>query len=101
MNGGIKFSNRPRNRAFTLVEILLAVGLLSIIVVGLVTMFDLVQRSFIAGNQQRGVHESGKAALDLIVQDLMQADVSQEGAVHLSIRLSKIMDPLIQEIPIE
>lgn len=59
-------------RAFSLVEILVVVALLSLIVVGLLAMFSQTQRAFRAGLTQTDVLESGRVAGDLIARELEQ-----------------------------
>jgi len=59
-------------RAFTLVEILVVVALMSVIVLGLLAMFDQTQRAFHLGMNQTDVLESGRIATDILVRDLEQ-----------------------------
>jgi len=70
------FRNRqPANcnsSAFTLVEILIVVALLSVIILGLMAMFGQVQRAFRLGMTQTDVLESGRMATDLIGRELEQ-----------------------------
>jgi len=66
-------SSTPRRfRAFTLVEILVTVGLLSFIILGLLAMFSQTQRAFTASMTQTDVLETGRAATDMLVRDLEQ-----------------------------
>ncbi|HYG23732.1 MAG TPA: hypothetical protein VEH04_13190 [Verrucomicrobiae bacterium] len=58
--------------AFTLVEIMIAVTLMSVIVLGLVAMFSQTQRAFRLGMNQTDVLEAGRVATDLIVRELEQ-----------------------------
>jgi type II secretory pathway pseudopilin PulG len=58
--------------AFTLVEILIAVTLMSVIVLGLVAMFGQTQKAFRLGMNQTDVLESGRIATDLIVREMEQ-----------------------------
>jgi type II secretory pathway pseudopilin PulG len=57
-------------RAFTLVEILMAMTLMSLIVLALMTVFNSTQTAFRAGLTQTDVLESGRATMDLIKSDL-------------------------------
>jgi type II secretory pathway pseudopilin PulG len=57
-------------RAFSLVEVLLVVSLLSLIVLVLMTVFNSTQSAFRAGMTQTDVLGSGRAAMGLIVSDL-------------------------------
>ena len=76
--GPVKSLKRPRMRgrapllAFTLIEIMVTVALLSVIIIGLVAMFGQVRRAFLSSMAQVDVLESGRAATDLIARDLEQ-----------------------------
>ncbi len=59
-------------RAFSLVEILMTVALLSVIILGLVAMFDQTRRAFTSSMTQVDVLEGGRAATALIASDLEQ-----------------------------
>jgi hypothetical protein len=56
--------------AFSLVEVLLVMALLSLIVLVLMTVFNSTQAAFRAGVTQTDVLEGGRVAMDLIVSDL-------------------------------
>jgi hypothetical protein len=56
--------------AFSLVEVLLVMALLSLIVLVLMTVFNSTQSAFRAGVTQTDVLEGGRVAMDLIVSDL-------------------------------
>lgn len=76
-------SNSPGNglahgrRAFSLIEIMVAVTLLTFILVGLLAMFFQVQRAFRAGTTQADILEGGRATMSLIVRDLQEMTASQ------------------------
>jgi prepilin-type N-terminal cleavage/methylation domain-containing protein len=57
-------------RAFSLVELLIVMALLSLIVVALMGVFSSTQRAFRAGVTQSDVMEGGRAAMGLIAADL-------------------------------
>jgi type II secretory pathway pseudopilin PulG len=59
--------------AFTLIEVLMVVALLSLIVIALMAVFNSTQSAFRASVTQADVLEGGRAAMDLIGQDLKQA----------------------------
>jgi prepilin-type N-terminal cleavage/methylation domain-containing protein len=64
---------RPRlRRAFSLIEVLVAVTLMSVIVLGLIAMFSQTQRAFRAGITQVDVMEGGRAACELLARELEQ-----------------------------
>jgi hypothetical protein len=56
--------------AFSLVEILVAMSLLTLIVLGLLAMFNQTQRVFRTGLTQSDILENGRATADLVAQDL-------------------------------
>ena len=60
------------DRAFSLIEILMTVALLSVIILGLVAMFDQTRRAFTSSMTQVDVLEGGRAATALIASDLEQ-----------------------------
>ena len=66
--------NRPaiRQRAFSLLEVMVAVGLLAFIIVGLVLTFNQVQRAFRVGLGQSDVLEGGRAVMNVLVRDLQE-----------------------------
>jgi prepilin-type N-terminal cleavage/methylation domain-containing protein len=59
-------------RGFSLIEIMVAVTLLTFILVGLLAMFYQVQRAFRSGTQQADIMEGGRATMALIVRDLQE-----------------------------
>ncbi len=59
--------------AFSLVEVLVAVSLMTIIVLGLMAMFNQTQRAFRLGMSQTDILESGRIATEMIVRELEQA----------------------------
>ena len=71
--GGNPLNHR---RAFSLVEVLIAVTLMSIIVLGLMAMFGQTQRAFRMGITQVDVMESGRAALEMMAREIEQANAA-------------------------
>jgi prepilin-type N-terminal cleavage/methylation domain-containing protein len=70
---------------FTLVEVLVVMTLLSLIVLVLMAVFNSTQTAFRAGVTQAGVLESGRAAMDLMAEDLRAMSPSLDinnGAVN-------------------
>jgi prepilin-type N-terminal cleavage/methylation domain-containing protein len=60
-------------RAFSLLEIMVAVALLALIIVGLLAMFYQVQRVFRGGTAQVDVMEGGRATTSLIGRETQEA----------------------------
>ena len=88
-----------RFAAFSLIEILVVVGLLSIIILGLVAMFSQTQRAFRLGLAQVDVLESGRAVTDMMTRELSQMTPSRaSNAVNFYVSLESV-SPLKQELP--
>lgn len=68
-------------RGFSLIEIMIAVTLLTLILIGLLAMFYQVQRAFRAGTQQADIMEGGRATMALIVRDLQEMAASRVDAI--------------------
>jgi hypothetical protein len=97
---------RPTRAAFSLVEVLVVVSLLSLIVIALMNVFGTTQRAFRAGVTQTDVLEGGRAAVTLIAADLRQMAPSggySNGAVNLSVEgnygYRNDYTPLYQKLP--
>lgn len=63
--------------AFSLVEILVAVGLISVIMLALMAMLNQTQRAFRGSLAQVDVMEAGRSVMDLIRHDLARLAVSE------------------------
>jgi len=63
-------------RAFSLLEIMVAVSLLAIIIVGLLAMFFQVQRAFRAGTSQVDVMEAGRSFMSSFPREVQQLTAS-------------------------
>lgn len=63
-------------RAFSLVEILVVMAILSLIVLALMAVFNTAQTAFRASVTQTDVLEGGRAAIDLMTSDLRQMSPS-------------------------
>ncbi|HEU6449020.1 MAG TPA: prepilin-type N-terminal cleavage/methylation domain-containing protein [Verrucomicrobiae bacterium] len=90
---------------FTLIEILVAVALLSLIVLALMTVFSSTQSAFRASITQTDVLEGGRNAMDMIAADVKEAAASgNANAINFSANtnidfLSVYGQPLIQSLP--
>jgi len=76
--------------AFSLLEILVAVGILSLIIVGLLAMFYQTQRAFRSGSMQVDVLESGRAINQLLSRELQE--LSAPG-LPFTVNLSAVSHP--------
>ncbi len=79
----IKNRKSEIENAFTLVEVMVVVALLSLIVIALMSVFNSTQSAFRASVTQSDVLEGGRAAMDLMAQDLkaMAPSLGQSNAV--------------------
>ena len=59
-------------RAFSLLEIMVAVAILTIIMIGLLAMFYQTQRAFVSGATQSDVLDGGRTTMELITRDLQE-----------------------------
>lgn len=66
------FKACSRKAAFSVLEIMVAVALLAVIIVGLLAMFYQVQRAFRAGTAQVDVMEGGRAAISIITREMQE-----------------------------
>ena len=75
--------NNPESRpdhedAFSLVELLVAVSITTVIIFALYAIFDHTQKAFRGSISQVDVMESGRAAMDLMTRELEQLSASNE-----------------------
>lgn len=87
------------SRAFSLVEVLIVVALLSVIVLGLMAMFGQTQRAFRLGMAQTDVLEGGRAATDLLARELQQVRPSYVKQTANFYAWLPPFTPLLQELP--
>jgi hypothetical protein len=69
---------RVASAAFTLVEIMVVMILLSVIILGLMAMFNQTQRAFRAGMAQTDQMEGGRMFTDLLLRDIQQITPTHE-----------------------
>jgi hypothetical protein len=89
---------RPAPRAFTLIEILVSISLLSFIVIGLFAMFNQTQRAFRLGMTQSDILEAGRAVTEMIPRELEQTTPSHRNAVNFMVT-NLNSAPLLQSLP--
>jgi type II secretory pathway pseudopilin PulG len=96
-------SKIENSTAFTLVEVLIVVSLMSLIVLALMAVFSSTQRAFRAAVTQTDVLEGSRAAVDLMASDLRGLTPSggnYGGAVNFSsLANNNIYSPLLQSLP--
>jgi prepilin-type N-terminal cleavage/methylation domain-containing protein len=94
---------------FTLIEVMVAISLLSLIVIALMAVFNSTQAAFRASVTQTDVLESGRAAMDLIAGDLRAlapslgysnvAQVNYRGPVNFCVATNYYNNPpLVQNL---
>ena len=69
---------QSRAPGFSLIEIMVAVTLLSLIIIGLLAVFNHTQRALRAANNQTDVLEGARATVNLIARDLTSVAASQD-----------------------
>ena len=89
-------ARRPAERALTLLEMMVAMSLLLIIVLGLYAMFDQTQRAFRSAITQTDVLESQRAAMDIMVRELEQSRPlsAAAGSTNFYTEVSPFLVPL-------
>jgi prepilin-type N-terminal cleavage/methylation domain-containing protein len=87
-------------RGFSLIEILVVIGLLSVIILGLLTMFNQTQRAFRTGMTQVDVLAAGRAATEMIARELSQMTPASysSNAVNFYAKVQEF-PPLLQPLP--
>jgi hypothetical protein len=95
-------SHRLARLAFSLIEVLVVVALLSLIIIGLVAMFSQTQRAYKLGTTQVDMLEAGRAVTDMLTREMAQMTPAHQGkfsgAVNCYITLQNIA-PLMQDLP--
>src|SRR5688572_26001858 len=73
-------------RGLSLMEIMVSVALLTVIILGLLAMFNQTQKAFRAGVAQVDVLDSTRAALEMMIRELEQTTASGTFVPHLEVR---------------
>jgi type II secretory pathway pseudopilin PulG len=96
--------------AFSLIEVMVTVGLLSFIILGLLTMFAQTQKAFRTSMAQTDVLETGRSVMDMLTREIEQARPTRYGDRYFGpVRVlatnffvettSDLARPLIQDLP--
>jgi len=94
-----QITNLRYGAAFTVLEIMVAVALLAVIIVGLLAMFYQVQRAFRAGTAQVDVMEGGRAAISMLMREMQEAAATgDQGVINLAIVPSDRRMPTSQSL---
>jgi hypothetical protein len=68
----LRQGSRQSSGAFSLIEILITVGLLSFIILGLLAMFNQTQKAFTGSMHDTDLLESGRIVMDMMARDFEQ-----------------------------
>ena len=102
---GDRFESPTGHRAraaFSVIEIVVVVGLMSFIILGLMQMFNQTQRAYKLGTTQVDVLEGGRAVMDQLQRELVQmkpANVSNTVNFYSHVAFARSYKPLLQELP--
>jgi len=78
-----------RRRAFTIVELLVSISILTLIVLVLYGLFDQVQKALRSNVAQIDVHEGGRAGMELLSREMEQIQAgNRAGITNIQIRLT-------------
>jgi hypothetical protein len=89
----------PLGAGFSLIEIIVVVGLLSLITLGLLMMFNQTQRVFRTGLTQVDVLEGGRIVTDMMTRELAQIRASyRPNGVNFFSETAPV-NPLLQALP--
>jgi prepilin-type N-terminal cleavage/methylation domain-containing protein len=73
----IRSASPARSRAgMTLIELMISMTLLTVIILGLYSMFDQTQKAMIRGSEQVDIQETARTAFRVILEELDQATAS-------------------------
>lgn len=94
------FRRQPR-RGFSLVEMMVALGILAMIIVGLLAMFSQTSRALRSANNQTDVLESGRLMMEMMTREVQQAIPTGQDSYGFHFFASRILDanPLNQRLP--
>jgi prepilin-type N-terminal cleavage/methylation domain-containing protein len=97
--GGVPDRNPPpRRSAFTLIEVMVVLVLLSLIVLVLMAVFNSTQAAFRASITQIDVLEGGRAVMELATGDLRAMSPSMGPATNLFVEVENEANPLVQSL---
>jgi hypothetical protein len=101
--GGVASPSARRDTAgFSLIEIIVTVGLLTFIVLGLVMMFSQTQRAFTTSMAQVDVLETGRAVTDMLARELAEmapTHLPRATNYFAEMDMTSFSNPLFQELP--
>jgi len=84
------------SRGFSLLEMLIGIGILSVVVLALYSLFDQTQKALRANVNQVDVSEGGRAVMELLVRDVSRATASRINTNFIYARRSDDIQEVIQ-----
>ena len=91
---------RFRQRAFSLIEMMVAVSLMLVIIIGLFAMFSQAQRALKAGTTQVDIMEPGRATMEMATRDLQELTACKAtNVVNFQTANLTFANPLRQQLP--
>lgn len=99
-----------RRSAFSLIEIMVTVGLLSFIILGLLAMFTQTQKAFKGSMTQTDVLEAGRSVMEMLSREIEQGMPTGYPEIYYGNQqllatncfiemVTSLRDPLIQDLP--
>jgi len=92
-------ARQPCHRGFSLIEILVVIALLSVIILGLLLMFNQTQRAFRTGMTQVDVLQGARAATEIIARELSQMTPAYLRNIENFRAETTTLSPLLQPLP--
>jgi len=83
MKKGIKL--KINRKGFSLIEMMVSLGILSLIIIGLVTFFSGGTRSWVTGQYQLEAQRNARLAMDRMVREIREADYIVSSSISSSI----------------
>jgi hypothetical protein len=97
--GARERASRSLAAAFSLIEIMVTIGLLSVIVTGLLMTFNQVQRAFRTSMTQTDLLENGRATMDMITREIEQLAPCYYSNLNFFAEPAPGFSPLVQSLP--
>jgi hypothetical protein len=94
----IRHSSFVISAAFSLIEVLVTIALLTLIILGLFVMFAQVQKAFRGSMTQVDVLEAGRAAMEMLPREIEQIAPSNQRGVNFFTEVLNT-EPLTQFLP--
>ncbi len=80
-----------RRRAFTILELLVAVSVMTLVIYVLYALFNQTQMALRKNASQVDVNEGGRAAMEMIVRELSQMEVSGYPAIIITDNADEVL----------